>query len=313
MKAAAGVGRQQKSRAWTWKTPWPATIRPTAARVVEPSNEVYLYVPRFGAVRQVVGLVANEERQRARRRQRARSGSTRPPSSNWWPTRSRTFSRATKSPPGHPWRMRTEQSKDIISTRSARGASKTPSRPYENMAIIRHGQVRNERNGRFWPAARPAAIAWSHTQSVQIVLEHQGAMAEVKYDQTESVYTVSEPPGCPKLRLVKVASTPFAQPGEDVDFTLRFDNIGNQPIGNVAILDSLNTRLEYVPGSAQCSVDAKFAPQRERGRLGRGPLRVGQHRSIRAKAAFSASAAACGRRTAASKRLAASRCAHIIG
>ena len=30
-------------------------------RIVEPSNEVYIYSPRFGAVRQVVGLVANEQ------------------------------------------------------------------------------------------------------------------------------------------------------------------------------------------------------------------------------------------------------------
>ena len=32
---------------------------------VQPSNEVFLYAPRFAAVRQVVGLVSNEERNRA--------------------------------------------------------------------------------------------------------------------------------------------------------------------------------------------------------------------------------------------------------
>jgi hypothetical protein len=30
--------------------------------IVEPSNEVHIYSPRFGAVRQVVGLVANEQK-----------------------------------------------------------------------------------------------------------------------------------------------------------------------------------------------------------------------------------------------------------
>lgn len=34
-------------------------------KVVQPSNEVYIYSPRFGAVRQVVSLVAAEERQKA--------------------------------------------------------------------------------------------------------------------------------------------------------------------------------------------------------------------------------------------------------
>ena len=93
--------------------------------------------------------------------------------------------------------------------------------------------------------------------------------------------------------MVKVASTPFAKPGEEVDFTIRFDNIGNQPIGNVTILDSLSTRLEYVPQSAQCSVEAKFSTQPNEGEFGGGALRSVPSRSIPAKAASSASAAAC--------------------
>ena len=64
---------------------------------------------------------------------------------------------------------------------------------------------------------------------------------------------------------MKVASTSLANPGDTVDFTIRFDNVGNQPIGNVTILDSLNTRLEFVPDSAQCSVDAKFTTQPNEG------------------------------------------------
>ena len=64
--------------------------------------------------------------------------------------------------------------------------------------------------------------------------------------------------GLPRLRVVKVASTPFAEPGDEVAFTIRFDNVGNQVLGNVAILDSLSTRLEYIAGSAQCSREAQF-------------------------------------------------------
>jgi uncharacterized repeat protein (TIGR01451 family) len=110
-----------------------------------------------------------------------------------------------------------------------------------------------------------AAVAWSHTQAVQVVLDRKAAMADVKYDKSLMIFTIDEPPGRPKLRLVKVASTSFANPGDTVDFTIRFDNVGNQPIGNVAILDSLNTRLEYVPDSAQCSVDATFTTQPNEG------------------------------------------------
>jgi len=41
-------------------------------------------------------------------------------------------------------------------------------------------------------------------------------------------------------------------------FTIRFDNVGNQLIGNVTIIDNLSPRLEYVADSAQCSLPAQF-------------------------------------------------------
>ena len=50
-----------------------------------------------------------------------------------------------------------------------------------------------------------------------------------------------------------------------VAFTIRFDNIGNQTIHDVAILDNLSTRLEYLPGTAQSSVDAQFVAQPNEG------------------------------------------------
>jgi uncharacterized repeat protein (TIGR01451 family) len=160
--------------------------------------------------------------------------------------------------------MRTKQSKDTISTSIGPRGFQSTFKAYENLAIIRQGMFEMAEMPLLARGAQ-AAVDWSHTQAVQIILERRGAMAEVKYDASMSVYTVSEPPGRPKLRLVKVASTQLAEPGDDVDFTLRFDNIGNQPIGNVTILDSLNTRLEYVPQSAQCSVEASFSTQPNEG------------------------------------------------
>ena len=137
-------------------------------------------------------------------------------------------------------------------------------KPYENLAIIRQGMF-DEAEMPFLARGSNAAITWSNIQAVQIIIDRKSAAADVKYDNAMSVYTVSEPPGHPKLRVVKVASTSFAQPGEEIDFTIRFDNIGDQTIGNVTILDSLNTRLEYIPDSAQCSVEAKFSTEPNEG------------------------------------------------
>jgi uncharacterized repeat protein (TIGR01451 family) len=68
------------------------------------------------------------------------------------------------------------------------------------------------------------------------------------------------PPDKP-LVLVKCADKHAAQPGEVVTFTLRYSNHGGRPISGVAVVDSLTTRLEYIPGSAQSDRDAVFTVQ----------------------------------------------------
>jgi uncharacterized repeat protein (TIGR01451 family) len=65
--------------------------------------------------------------------------------------------------------------------------------------------------------------------------------------------------------VIKVASTQFAAPGATIDFTIRFDNVGDDVIGNVTVVDNLTTRLEYVPDTAQCSVPAEFSTQPNEG------------------------------------------------
>ena len=62
----------------------------------------------------------------------------------------------------------------------------------------------------------------------------------------------------PTLRVCKLASKISAKSGDTVDFTIRFDNIGRNRIGNVTIIDNLSPRLEFVDGSAECSVRAEF-------------------------------------------------------
>lgn len=223
--------------------------------IVEPTNEVFIYSPRFGAVRQVVGLVANEERQRA--------GGVHLPTKADAPTTLQLVADAKQNVQADgqisaqpPVALLTKQSKDVMSTSVGPRGFQDAFKPYENLAIIRQGLMEGSEMA-FLARGSTAAIAWSHKQAVQVLLERRGAMAEVKYDESMCLYTFTSPTGT-KLRVVKVASTPFAQPGDVVDFTIRFDNIGNETIGNVTILDSLNTRLEYIPDSAQCSVDAKF-------------------------------------------------------
>jgi uncharacterized repeat protein (TIGR01451 family) len=99
---------------------------------------------------------------------------------------------------------------------------------------------------------------------VQVVLDGRQAV-DFTADQKGQVTYRVDTPNHPCLRLIKVASTKVALPGEIVDFTIRFDNLGDQKIQHVTIIDNLTTRLEYVPDSAQSSRPAEFFSETNEG------------------------------------------------
>jgi uncharacterized repeat protein (TIGR01451 family) len=68
------------------------------------------------------------------------------------------------------------------------------------------------------------------------------------------------PPEKP-LVLIKCADKHAAQPGEIVTFTLKYSNHGGRPMTDIAVTDSLSPRLEYVPGSSEADRDAVFTTQ----------------------------------------------------
>lgn len=231
--------------------------------LVQPSNRVHIYSPRFGAVRQVVGLAANE--------QANRSAGVYSPVKLESPTivqlvadskqhiqADRQVGRRLAAA------FRTKWGNGALSDTVGPEAFQDAFRAYEDFQLIRTGTAAVGETA-FLARGSEAAQAWSLKQAVQVILDEQAAMAEVSDESLYSVHTVKSPPGKPKLRVAKVASTQFAGPGDEVAFTIRFDNVGNQLIGNVTIVDNLTTRLEYIPDSAQCSVDAEFFTQPNEG------------------------------------------------
>jgi uncharacterized repeat protein (TIGR01451 family) len=64
------------------------------------------------------------------------------------------------------------------------------------------------------------------------------------------------------LSLLKLADKPTAKVGEIVTFTLRYTNLGSKPMSDIAVTDSLATRLEYVPSTAVSDRDAVFTIQK---------------------------------------------------
>lgn len=224
---------------------------------VQPSNRVCIYAPRFAAVRQVTGVVLHEQHE-------GPSGIIRPVG----PVQSGTAElattvlqpveprgqRATKF--GQTFRERTRTAG--VENRQTPAAAENELLAYEEFRLLRQHQLDNTEKARL--AARlEAAIVWTHEKAVQVVIDEMPAVEVSEGQGLQSVYTFQMPKGKPRLCLAKCASTDTAKPGDLVKFTLRFENVGDQVIGNVTILDNLSPRLEYVPDSQQCSLAASFS------------------------------------------------------
>jgi uncharacterized repeat protein (TIGR01451 family) len=223
--------------------------------IVTPSNKVCIYAPRFAAVRQVVDL-------RAATRIDAVRGTILDVSPI--KVRENEGARANLAliePDIH----RVKDADSLLRGREHAGELDRERRvavtlgtvaAYANLQTIRTGEVIGEDIVRIARSSL-AAITWSGDQAAQVLLNNQKAQALVSERTPGTIYLLIEPNN-PKLRLIKLASTDSAHPGDEVEFTLRFDNVGDRVIGNVTILDSLTTRLEYIEGTQKCSEQAQF-------------------------------------------------------
>lgn len=222
---------------------------------VAPSNKVCIYAPRFGAVRRVVNVSegvqrelvgVNEERLSlsvaAREDLAATSLQQVPP----------MIGIGDNPPSLLINRMQAGELEARVVVRELKGMIK----PYCNLQVIKLG-IHDNAEKPWLAKAIVSALTWTGDQAAQVAIESKAASVLIGSVSPGVIYTGTE--GKPCLRLIKCASCDNARPGEEIEFTLRFDNIGGEEIGNVTIVDNLTTRLEYVPDTAEASVEAKFS------------------------------------------------------
>ncbi len=222
--------------------------------VVKPSNRVCIYAPRFAAVRKVASAYGDN--------QLVRAGGVDMPIGPVQDDKIQPVS--TTVQPIQPVAEIGERSPitflekvppiNMIANTVIRAAIDRL-KPYEDFELIRAGKIEEEEKP-FIAQAVQAAITWTLDQGVQVAIEGRKASVLEGDRRAQATYFVET--GKPCLRICKVASTPSALPGEIVEFTIRFDNIGQQTIGNVTLVDDLTTRLEYMEGTAAASIDAEF-------------------------------------------------------
>ncbi len=231
--------------------------------VVQPSNRVRIYAPRFGAVRKVFGLVEHNHTRHV-------AGYDRPLSAQ---TGERLDVVTTLYQPlqplakvsRNPANVLREQvpARDLIHKQPPSGLV-GGFLPYENFDLIRRGIY--ERSEEMAIAERiAAAYTWSADTAVQVTIKEITAKIDTATYGPGMTYSFDRLSGQPKLRVIKIASAGEAQPGDEIDFTIRFDNVGDEVIGNVTLIDNLTTRLEYVTDTAQSNLEADFSTRQNEG------------------------------------------------
>ena len=98
-------------------------------------------------------------------------------------------------------------------------------------------------------------------QSVRINLDNTPASIVSETSGANEVFEYELPDGKARVRVLKIASTTAAHAGDTVRFSIRFDNVGDEAVGNVTIMDNLTTRFVYVPDSETCDVGAVFTSE----------------------------------------------------
>lgn len=224
-------------------------------RKIKPSNRVCLYAPRFAAVRQVTTPFENLQNDKLT----AVSMPVLPQLNQ--EDRLATTAVQPEQPvggiaTGHPSIERTEEVvTPAISLQPVLGVENGFA-IYENLLVMRKGIFEESEKPRLIEAI-DAAITWTHDKAVQVVLDGRAAVDFTGNQKAQATFRV-DVPNHPCLRVIKIASTKVAKPGDIVDFTIRFDNVGDQTIQHVELIDNLTTRLEYVPQTAQSSRRAEF-------------------------------------------------------
>jgi len=223
--------------------------------LVTPSNRVCVYSPRFAAVRRTIDLQEYARYDAALGYEQAQNPvkiDEREGTTTTLAKQDPTIHRG-ENPPS----LMLERQKPGELGRQVRLAAEIGTlSAHADLQVVRTGTLISDERVKLARSAL-AAVTWAGDQAVQVIIDSQDAVAVQDSKEVGQVYHLDQP-NKPVLRLLKLASTGAAKPGDVVEFTFRLDNIGNREMGNVTVADNLTTRLEYIPGSATSSVEADF-------------------------------------------------------
>ena len=230
--------------------------------IVEPSNRIHIYAPRFGAIRKVEGLLHEGQVTALIEARNLQISDQNRHAIQTGFTEQESRTRYTRIQ---------DQINSIEGQRRSTGVkSALGLGGYNNFqAVDSDSIILLQRTFSFEGSARTLmergamnAQAWMGNEGIKIQVNELAPMTATGIDGAAVYFQIEDKQSkTSKLRLIKVASKDSAMSGEIIEFTFRFDNIGTELIGNVTILDDLTGRLEFLPGTAVSSLQSGFDPQ----------------------------------------------------
>jgi uncharacterized repeat protein (TIGR01451 family) len=120
---------------------------------------------------------------------------------------------------------------------------------YQALTFVRLGRMDESERARLSGGIQAAAL-WTREQ-FPIISAKTDMAIEGHFEQAAGALTiVEEKEESENLRIVKLADKQTALPGDVIQFTIRYDNLGGREVHYVRIVDNLTPRLQYVEDSA---------------------------------------------------------------
>ena len=133
---------------------------------------------------------------------------------------------------------------------------------YQDLGFVRFGKLETNDAARLNYGIR-ASLIWTREQYPVIAAKTDAAMTGTYEAHAATIVGIddkkSDEPG--NLRLIKLADKQSAKPGDIVEFTIRYDNMGVNTVHHVRIVDNLTPRLAYEDDSATSDRDGRLVVQ----------------------------------------------------
>ena len=119
---------------------------------------------------------------------------------------------------------------------------------YQSLTFVRFGRVDDSDSARLNYGIQASSL-WSR-EEYPVISAKTDMVLEGHFEEATAVITaIDEKTATDNLRIVKLADKNTAVPGDTIQFTIRYDNLGGREVHHIRIVDNLTPRLQYVEDS----------------------------------------------------------------